>query len=126
RSEDLCWFFSAPVDSRPEARNKTPPGRQERLMKLGTNEPRTSAIRRCAMVVGVLALSAALAILTTEHAAVAATPNVIQARSAAAVTLPDAGATLQYVESVNLAKGSWTVTSNATAVNFGPGDYIRC
>lgn len=88
---------------------------------------RRSAIRRRAVLAGVLGVSIALPVLTTQAVAFAASgPNVVQARSATSVTLPDAGATLQYVESVNLAPGSWTVTGNATAVNFGPGDYVRC
>lgn len=53
-------------------------------------------------------------------------PTVVQVRSAASVVLSDAGGTLNTVESVTLAKGWWTVTSNTTAVNFGPGDFIRC
>ena len=88
---------------------------------------RFSAVRRRATVLCVLVLSASLPVLTTQGVAHAAGgPNVVQARSAAVVTLPDAGATLQYVESVALGQGSWTVTSNATAINFGPGDYVRC
>jgi hypothetical protein len=59
-------------------------------------------------------------------AAASTQPAVVQVRSTAKVTLPDAAGTLQQVEAVTLGKGSWTVTSNLTAINFGAGDFVRC
>ena len=61
-----------------------------------------------------------------SHAASPSPAAVVQARTGAAVSLADGGGLLTTVESVTLASGSWTVTSNATAVNFGAGDYVRC
>jgi hypothetical protein len=76
--------------------------------------------------IGTSALALLPALVMTAGTAGASAPNVVQVRTSAPVTLPDAGATLMTVESVKLATGSWTVTSNATAVNFGAGDFVRC
>ena len=83
-------------------------------------------LRRIAIGGSALVMLLPALLATAGTAQAAAGPNVVQARTASAVILPDAGATLVTVESVSLGKGSWTVTSNATAVNFGPGDYVRC
>jgi hypothetical protein len=40
--------------------------------------------------------------------------------------LPTTGGTNTTVISVVLPGGSWVVTTNATAVNFGSDDYVRC
>lgn len=78
--------------------------------------------RRLAGLVVVGALLQGLLVGT----AAAAGPAVIQARTTAAVTLVDAGGVSTPVESVTLGAGSWTVSSDLTAINFGPGDYVRC
>jgi hypothetical protein len=79
------------------------------------------------MATGLIALAVfAPVVFVTAGPAEASGPNVVQARSAAAVTLPDAGGTPVTVESVSLTRGFWTVTSNAIAVNFGAGDFFRC
>ena len=59
-------------------------------------------------------------------AAASGAPNVLQVRTTTDVTLPDPGGTLLAVKSLALPAGSWTVTANLTAVNFGAGDFIRC
>jgi hypothetical protein len=58
--------------------------------------------------------------------AAAAAPAVIQSRTTSAVTLADAGGVNTRVVSLALSAGSWTISSDVTAVNFGPGDYVRC
>jgi hypothetical protein len=40
--------------------------------------------------------------------------------------LDNTGGVLTAVESLSLPRGQWTITSTATAVNFGAGDFIRC
>jgi hypothetical protein len=66
-------------------------------------------------VVGPLATSAS-----------AASPPVVQVDTAAAVYLSNSGSAQTQVESVVLSAGSWTITSNLTAINFGDGDFVRC
>ncbi len=66
-------------------------------------------------VVGPLAASAS-----------ATSPPVVQVRTAAAVDLSNSGSTQTQVESQVLSAGSWTITSNLTAINFGTGDFVRC
>jgi hypothetical protein len=53
-------------------------------------------------------------------------PVVLQVRTTSSVTLASAAATETTVESLSLPKGSWTVSSDLTAINFGAGDYVRC
>lgn len=68
-----------------------------------------------AMIVGPLAVSAS-----------AASDPVIQLQTSAAVDLSNTGGVQTQVESVVLSKGSWTITSNLDAINFGAGDFVRC
>jgi hypothetical protein len=77
---------------------------------------------------GVLTVGSVLSTVTAAHAATPAVgkPKVIQVRTASSVSLPDGGATLGAVESVSLPAGTWQVTTNLTAINFGAGDYVRC
>jgi len=82
------------------------------------NEPRSWFV---GLTVGVLSF-----VFLPGVAAASTQPAVVQVRSTAKVTLADTGGTLQQVEAVTLGKGSWTVTSNLTAINFGAGDYVRC
>jgi hypothetical protein len=73
-----------------------------------------------------LALGAAPAHAASSVVPASPPPNVFQARTTTAAQLPDAAGAPQIVEDLFLPGGPWTVTSNATAVNFGPGDFIRC
>lgn len=68
-----------------------------------------------AMIVGPLAASAS-----------AASDPVVQVQTSAAVDLSNTGGVQTQVESVVLSKGSWTITSNLSAINFGAGDFVRC
>ena len=79
---------------------------------------------RKSLIVGVLA--SAITLGMTPSLAWAKSPTVVQVRTSVSVPLSDAGATLLQVEAVTLPAGSWTITTNATAVNFGAGDYVRC
>jgi hypothetical protein len=56
----------------------------------------------------------------------AASPPVVQVKTPAAVDLSNSGSTQTQVESVVLSAGSWTITSNLTAIDFGSGDFVRC
>jgi hypothetical protein len=76
--------------------------------------------------VGLLAVGGLVLTASPGVAAASPAPVVVQARSSTPVTLPDAGGTLGSVVGFRLTKGSWTVSSNITAVNFGGGDYVRC
>jgi hypothetical protein len=80
------------------------------------------------IAVSVLTLGAALSTVTTAHAAspAAAVPKVIQVRTSSSVNLPNSGGTLGAIENVSLPAGTWQVTTNLTAINFGAGDYVRC
>jgi hypothetical protein len=53
-------------------------------------------------------------------------PAVVQVRTTAAVTLSDLGGAETPVVISKLRAGSWTISSNLTAVNFGSGDFVRC
>lgn len=53
-------------------------------------------------------------------------PTLRQVRTSASVTLNPAGGVLTQVAAISLPAGPWTVTTNATAVNFGAGDFVRC
>jgi hypothetical protein len=59
-------------------------------------------------------------------AAGAAGATVVKARTTSKVTLSNTGGAFTTVESLLLDAGSWTVTSDVTAVNFGAGDFVRC
>jgi hypothetical protein len=63
---------------------------------------------------------------STVAAAGAAMPTVLHTRTGAAVVLPTAGGVSGKVVSLTVGAGSWTVTSDVTAINFGPGDFVRC
>ncbi len=85
--------------------------------------------RWCAPIAfGVLTLGTVLSTSTPTNAATpaAATPKVVQVRTSSSVFLPNGGGTLGAIESVSLPAGTWQVTTNLTAINFGPGDYVRC
>lgn len=58
--------------------------------------------------------------------AFAAGAPVRQVRTAAIVALSDSPSVPTTVEQILLPKGSWTVTSDVTAVNLGQGDFVRC
>ena len=72
------------------------------------------------LVAGTLALGAPAGV------AQASTPAVYQIRTHVSVTLSDAGGVYSPVEATTLQAGSWTISSNLTAINFGPGDFVRC
>ena len=81
--------------------------------------PRRTSGAFCAAAILVAALGVA-------PAAGAATPKVISARTGASVILSDTGGVRTTVETLTLAKGSWTISSNITVVDFGSGDFVRC
>ena len=56
----------------------------------------------------------------------APSPPVVQVQTSAAVDLSDTGGVQMQVESLVLSAGSWTITSNLTAIDFGSGDFVRC
>jgi hypothetical protein len=56
----------------------------------------------------------------------AASDPVVQVSTSAAVDLSNSGGVQTQVASLVLAKGSWTITSNLSAINFGAGDFVRC
>ena len=56
----------------------------------------------------------------------AASPPVVEVQTSAAVDLSNTGGVQTQVESLVLSAGSWTVTSNLTAIDFGSGDFVRC
>jgi hypothetical protein len=68
-----------------------------------------------AMIIGPLSMSAS-----------AASDPVVQVQTSAAVDLSQTGGVQTQVESVALSAGSWTITSNLSAIDFGSGDFVRC
>jgi hypothetical protein len=68
-----------------------------------------------AIIVGPLSVSAS-----------AASPPVVEVQTSAAVDLSNTGGVQTQVESLVLSSGSWTITSNLTAIDFGSGDFVRC
>ncbi len=50
----------------------------------------------------------------------------MQAQTSVAVDLNNTGGVQTQIESLVLNSGSWTVTSNLTAIDFGSGDFVRC
>jgi hypothetical protein len=77
------------------------------------------------VIVGVMVTAGVAGLPGLAQAAPAKAP-VLQVRTTSSITLADAGGTETTVESLSLPRGSWTVASNVTAINFGAGDYVRC
>jgi hypothetical protein len=73
-----------------------------------------------------LVLVSAIIIGPLSGSAWAASPPVAQAQTNVAVDLNNTGGVQTQVESLVLDSGSWTVTSNLTAIDFGSGDFVRC
>jgi hypothetical protein len=83
---------------------------------IGTRTRR--ALPAAFVVVAVLALPA--------NAGAATQPTVHSVRTGGAVALSDTGGAPTTIESLLVPRGSWTVTANVTAVDFGSGDFVRC
>ena len=47
-------------------------------------------------------------------------------RTGGSIALSDTGGAPTTIESLLVPRGSWTVTANVTAVDFGSGDFVRC
>lgn len=69
---------------------------------------------------------ATVAMLAVPGRAGAVQPTVHSVRTGELVALADAGGTPTTIETLAVPRGSWTVTSNVTAVDFGSGDFVRC
>jgi hypothetical protein len=73
-----------------------------------------------------LVLVGAMIVGPLTGSASAASDPVVQVSTSAAVDLSNSGGVQTQVASLVLAKGSWTITSNLSAINFGAGDFVRC
>jgi hypothetical protein len=73
-----------------------------------------------------LGITSGVAQASAPGVARASAPAVVQVRTTAAVTLSDFGGAETPVAIATLKAGSWTISSNVTAVNFGSGDFVRC
>ena len=67
-----------------------------------------------------------LVIGPSSLSAAAASDPVEQVQTSAAVYLSDTGGVQTQVASLSLSPGSWTITSNLSAIDFGSGDFVRC
>jgi hypothetical protein len=67
-----------------------------------------------------------VAVFAAPTTAGATAPAVYSARTGAQVVLSSSGGVSTTIQTLSLPRGSWTITSNVTAVDFTGGDYVRC
>ena len=88
---------------------------------------RIFSIRRVWLVVGLATVvSAAFVAIAMSETIVSGTSKDAVSESATNTNLSTTGGAPVTITQMTLPSGAWVVSAEATLVNFGPSDYVRC